>query len=187
MEELTLVLDEAKDAMEKAIGRLEKELLKIRAGKANPVMLQSVMVDYYGAKTPLQQLAACVAEDGRTLKVTPFDRSSIAAIERGILEANLGFNPQNDGSVIRIAVPMLTGDRRKDLVKQAKAKGEESKVAIRAARKSANDELKSFEDDNTISEDHRKNGEADVQQLTNDYVGKVDARLKQKEEEITTV
>ncbi|MCL4105548.1 UNVERIFIED_CONTAM: hypothetical protein GTU68_057423, partial [Idotea baltica] len=155
-------------------------------GKANPVMLNSVMVEYYGARTPLIQVAAVVAEDARTLKITPFDKSALHNIEKGIVESNLGFNPQNDGIVIRILVPQLTGERRAQLVKQARAEGEKAKVSIRNVRREHNDQMKKLKDDG-VSEDQIKGGEEEIQKITNTYSSKVDSILDKKEEEITTI
>lgn len=185
-EDVKFILESATEAMNSSMEHLEKELLKVRAGKANPVMLNSVMVEYYGARTPIQQVAAIVAEDARTLKVTPFDKSALHNIEKGIVESNLGFNPQNDGIVIRILVPQLTGERRKQLVKQARAEGEKAKVSIRNVRRDHNDQMKKLKDDG-VSEDQIKRGEEEVQKLTNSFSAKVDSILDIKEEEITTI
>lgn len=185
-EDIVFILDVAKDSMEKAAQHLEKELLSIRAGRANPVMLHAVRVEYYGAQTPLQQLASVVAEDARTLKVQPFDRSSISAIERAIINSNLGLNPQNDGSTIRMNVPMLTEERRRSLVKQANGEGENAKISIRNARRDAISEIKKLKDDG-ISEDQIKKGEEESNKLTNDFTAKVDEILKKKEGEIMTI
>lgn len=185
-EDIKFVIDSAEENMNGSLQHLEKELLRIRAGKANPVMLQGVMVEYYGSMTPLNQVASVTAEDGRTLRIQPFDRSALASIERGIINSNLGFNPQNDGTLIRINVPMLTEERRKSLVKQASAEGEKAKVSIRSHRKDANDELKQLKDDGH-SEDQVKRGEEAVQELTNKYSVKVDEILKKKEGEIMTI
>ena len=185
-EDIKFVIDSAEESMQASIQHLEKELVSIRAGKANPVMLQGVRADYYGAPTPIQQLASVVAEDGRTLKVQPFDKSALAAIERGIIAANLGLNPQNDGSLIRIHIPQLTEERRKSLVKQAGGEGENTKVSIRNARRDANQELKALKDDG-FSEDQVKRAEEAVQNLTNKYSVQVDQILKKKEEEILTI
>lgn len=184
--ELKPVIESATDGMKKAIEHLEKELLKIRAGKANPVMLDSVRADYYGASTPLSQMASVTAADARTLMVQPFDKSSIVNIERAITAANLGLNPQNDGTVIRIAIPQLTEERRKQLVKQAREEGENAKISIRTIRRDHNDQIKQLKNDG-LSEDMAKRGEDEVQNLTNDYTNKVDDILKKKEGEIMTV
>jgi len=182
-EDVELILDTAKEAMEKAIKHLEKQLANIRAGKASPAMLSSVMVDYYGSQTPLNQVANVNTPDGRTISVQPWERSMIQEIERGIMNANLGFNPMNNGDVIIINVPPLTEERRKELVKQAKSEAEDAKIGVRNARKDANNDLKKLE----ISEDLLKVTEGDVQDMTNDYVKKIDHILEIKEKEIMTV
>lgn len=185
-EDVQMILDMAKEAMEASITHLEKELTKIRAGKANPIMLEGVLVEYYGAMTPLNQLAAVSAPDARMLMVTPFDKGSVAAVEQAIVAANLGLNPSNDGAIIRVPVPALSEERRKDLAKAAGGEGENAKISIRSARKSANDELKELKDDG-VSEDIIKGGEEQVQKLTNSYGDKVDAIIKKKEEDIMTI
>lgn len=185
-EDVAFILESAKEGMESSVSHLDKELLKIRAGRANAVMLQGVRVEAYGVMSPINQVASVVAEDARTLKVVPFDKSSLSAIERGIVEANLGLNPQNDGITIRIPIPQLTGERRKDLVKQARAEGEAAKVSIRNVRREHNDMMKKLKDDG-VSEDQIKRGEEEVQKLTNTYSDKIDAVLKKKEAEITTI
>jgi ribosome recycling factor len=185
-ENVAFILESVEDDMKKSIEHLERELLKIRAGKANPVMLNGVRVEYYGAQTPLNQVASVAAEDARTLLVKPFDRKALQNIERGIIEANLGFNPQNDGTNIRIPIPMLTEERRKSLTKQARSEGENAKISIRNIRRDANSELKKLKDEN-VSEDQIKDGEEEVQKLTNKFTDKVDEVLKKKEGEIMTV
>lgn len=182
-EELEFVLDSAKESMQGAISHLESELLNIRAGKANPVMLKSVMVDYYGAPTPLTQVANVNTPDGRTLSIQPWEKSLLAEIEKGIMLANLGFNPMNNGESIIINVPPLTEERRKELAKMAKAEAENAKVSIRNARKDANQEIKKSD----ASEDMQKNCEIDVQSSTDGFIQKVDAILAVKEKEIMTV
>lgn len=170
--------------MKKALKHLDKELLKIRAGRANPAMLEGVMVEYYGAMTPLSQVANVAIPDARTLSVQPWEKGLIPDIEKAIMNANLGFNPQNNGEMVIINIPPLTEERRRDLVKQAKAEGEEAKVSIRSARKDANDMLKDLDG---ISEDLVKDAEERVQSLTNKNVANVDAAIEQKEKEIMTV
>lgn len=186
MEEIELILESAEEGMAKSVTHLESELLKIRAGKANPVMLKGVMVQYYGASTPLNQVASVVAEDPRTLKVTPFDKGALHNIERGIIEANLGFNPQNDGLVIRVPIPLLTEERRKQLGRQAREEGENAKISIRNVRRDHNDLLKKLKGEG-VSEDMIKSAEDEVQKSTNKYSDQVDAILKIKEEEIMTI
>lgn len=182
-EEITFILDTAKEAMDAAIKHLEKQLVNIRAGKASPAMLGSVMVDYYGSQTPLNQVANVNTPDGRTITVQPWEKTMLQEIERGIMIANLGFNPMNNGESIIINVPPLTEERRRELAKQAKAEAEDAKVGIRNARKDANNDIKKLD----VSEDLQSNAELDIQELTDKYVTKVDSILSVKEKEIMTV
>ncbi len=182
-EELQFILDSAKENMHGAVSHLESELLNIRAGKANPVMLKSVMVDYYGAPTPLSQVANVNTPDGRTLSIQPWEKSLLAEIEKGIMIANLGFNPMNNGESIIINVPPLTEERRRELAKMAKGEAENAKVSVRNARKDANQEIKKSE----ASEDMQKNTEIDVQTATDGFIQKIDTILAAKEKEIMTV
>lgn len=182
-EEVKFILDTTKEAMDNAISHLEKELVKIRAGKANPSMLSSVMVDYYGSQTPLSQVSNINTPDGRTLAVQPWEKNMIPVIETAIMNANLGFNPMNNGEMVIINVPPLTEERRRQLVKQAKAEAEDAKVSIRSARQEANKEIKALD----ISEDLEKNAEIDIQELTDAYTKRVDTILEAKEGEIMTV
>lgn len=183
-EELQFILDSAKEAMDAALKHLEKQFVNIRAGKASPAMLGSVMVEYYGSQTPLSQVANVNTPDGRTITVAPWEKSMLQEIERAIMIANLGFNPMNNGESIIINVPPLTEERRRDLAKQAKAEAEDAKIGIRNARKDANNEIKKLDE---ISEDLQKNAEVDVQEMTDIYVKKVDAIFHVKEKEIMTV
>ena len=182
-EEVKFVLDSAKESMDGSIAHLEKAFIKIRAGKASPIMLSSVMVDYYGSQTPLSQVSNINTPDARTISVQPWEKSLIGEIETAIMNANLGFNPMNNGETVIISVPPLTEERRVQLVKQAKDEAEDAKVSIRSARQEANKELKSLE----ISEDLLKNAEVDVQELTDTYIKKVDSLLSVKEGEIMKV
>jgi len=182
-EEIELILEEAKDQMQGAITHLEKAFVKIRAGKANPVMLSTVQVDYYGSLTQLSQVANVNTPDARTLSVQPWEKAMLPEIEKAIINSNLGFNPMNNGDLIIISVPPLTEERRRDLVKQAKAESEDAKISVRSARQEANKELKKIE----ISEDVLKDAEADVQELTNSFITKIDDALKLKESEIMKV
>ncbi|MCP4055208.1 MAG: ribosome recycling factor [Mesoflavibacter sp.] len=184
MEEITFIIDTAKEAMDKAVKHLEKQFLNIRAGKASPAMLGSVMVDYYGSQTPLSQVANVNTPDGRTISVQPWEKNMLQEIEKAIMNANLGFNPMNNGDFIIINVPPLTEERRRDLAKQAKAEAEDAKIGVRNARKEANNDIKKTDD---ASEDVQKNAEADVQDLTDKYVKKIDDILAIKEKEIMTV
>ena len=183
-EEIQFILDTTKEAMDAAIKHLEKQFVNIRAGKASPSMLGSVMVDYYGSQTPLSQVANVNTPDGRTITVAPWEKSMLQEIERAIMVANLGFNPMNNGESIIINVPPLTEERRRNLAKQAKAEAEDAKVGIRNARKDANNDIKKLDD---ISEDLEKNAELDVQEMTDSYVKKVDDIFHVKEKEIMTV
>ena len=183
-EELQFILDSTKESMSAALAHLENELLNIRAGKASPAMLGSVMVDYYGAQTPLAQVANVNTPDGRTITVQPWEKAMLQEIERAIMIANLGFNPMNNGETIIINVPPLTEERRRELAKQAKSEVEDAKISIRSARKDANSEIKAIED---ASEDVQKNAEMDVQQLTDAYVKKADDLYSAKEAEILKV
>jgi len=183
-EDIQFIIDTTKEAMENAIKHLEKQLSNIRAGKATPSMLGSVMVDYYGSQTPLSQVANVNTPDGRTITVQPWEKTMLQEIERGIMLANLGFNPMNNGESIIINVPALTEERRINLVKQVKAEAEDAKVGVRNARKEANNEIKNLDD---ASEDAQKNAELDIQTLTDSYVKKIDDTTSIKEKEIMTI
>lgn len=182
-EEIQMILDMAEEQMTASITHLEKAFIKIRAGKANPVMLSSVTVDYYGAQTPLSQVANINTPDARTLVVQPWEKNLLGEIEKSIINSNLGFNPMNNGDIIIINVPPLTEERRRDLAKQAKSESEDAKIGIRSARQEANKELKKLE----ISEDLLKNAESDVQDLTDKFITKVENALSVKEAEIMKV
>lgn len=183
-EEVEFLIDSMKEQMEKAISHLEDGLLKIRAGRANPSMLDGLFVDYYGVRTPLQQVSNVNTPDSRTLAIQPWEKTMLEPIQKAVLAANLGFNPTNNGTLIIINVPALTEDRRKDLVKKTKTEGENAKVSIRAARKDANEELKK---QNKLPEDEKKSAEQKIQEITDGYAVKVDKHLEQKEKEIMTV
>ena len=185
-EEVNFNLDVAKEAMQEVITRLESALAKIRAGKANPQMLSTVKVDYYGVQTPLAQTANVSTTDAQTISIQPFDKSLIAEIEQAIVEANLGFNPSNNGAKIIINVPPLTEERRRELLKQAKAEIENSKVSVRNIRQKANDEMKKLGKEG-LSEDLVRDAEGSVQSLTNTYSSKIDAIYSEKEADIMTV
>ncbi|MGL2965163.1 ribosome recycling factor [Flavobacterium sp. XGLA_31] len=186
MEEIEFILDSTKESMAGSIAHLEKEFLNIRAGKASPQMLGGVFVDYYGSQTPLSQVANINVPDARTITITPWEKSMLHPIEKAIMIANLGFNPMNNGDNIIINVPVLTEERRRDLVKQAKAEAEDAKIGIRNARKDANTEIKKLEKDGT-SEDICKSAEDDVQKLTDSFIKKIDEHLAIKEAEIMKV
>jgi len=183
-EDIQFILDTTKESMDSAIKHLEKQFVNIRAGKASPAMLGSVMVNYYGAQTPITQVANINTPDGRTITVQPWEKKMIQEIEKGIQIANLGFNPMNNGDMIIISVPPLTEERRRDLAKQAKVEAEDAKIGVRAARKDANNDIKKSED---VSEDLKKNAEIDVQKMTDSYVRKIDELFDAKEKEIMTV
>jgi ribosome recycling factor len=184
MEEIELYLEEAKDQMSKALAHVSLELSKIRAGKANPSMLDGIMVSYYGAMTPLNQVASMTTPDARTIFIRPWEKGLIQEIEKSITNANLGLTPQNDGQQIIINIPMLTEERRRQLVKQVSHECEQGKVSIRSIRKETNESLKKIKG---ASEDDVKNAEEQVQKLTDESILKVDAQLKKKEAEIMTV
>ncbi|MBX2914272.1 MAG: ribosome recycling factor [Cyclobacteriaceae bacterium] len=184
MEELELFLDEAKEQMGKALTHVGNELAKIRAGKANPNMLDGIQVSYYGTMSPLNQVASVTAPEPRTLFIKPWEKSLIQEIEKAIMIANLGLTPQNDGQQVIINIPMLTEERRKQLVRQASQECEQGKVSVRSIRKETNEQLKKIKG---VSEDDIKNAEESVQKLTNEFIEKIDALLKKKEAEIMTV
>lgn len=182
-EEIKFILDSANESMNNAIKHFEKQLQNIRAGKASPAMLGSVQVEYYGSQVPLTQVANVNTVDARTLSVQPWEKSLISEIEKGILKANLGFNPMNNGESVIINVPPLTEERRRDLVKVAKAEAEEAKISVRNDRKNANNEAKALD----LTEDLLKIAEAEIQKLTDTYIEKIDQILVIKEKEIMTV
>lgn len=185
-EELNEIYSELKSSNQKTIAHLENELIKVRAGKATPSMLTGVMVDYYGSPTPLQQVANVGTMDARTITVQPWEKSMLNEIAKGIINSNLGFNPQNNGETILIAVPALTEERRKELVKRAKAEGEHAKVGVRNNRKDALDLVKELKNDG-LSEDLMKDAEGRVQSITDDFVKKVDELIEVKENDIMTI
>lgn len=186
MSDVKTVLENAKSNMEKAISHLEVELQKVRAGKANPVMLENVMVDYYGSKVPISNTASVNTQDSRTLIIQPWEKTMLTPIEKAIQMANLGFNPQNDGVIIRIVVPPLTEERRKELSKTAKSLGEDAKVSVRNIRKEAMEQVKKLQKDG-LPEDEAKTAETQIQQTTDQHVAKIDTHITQKEKEIMTV
>lgn len=186
IEELNMVYDEFKSSNEKSLTHLENELLKIRAGKASPSMLSGVMVDYYGSPTPLQQVANVNTMDARTLTVQPWEKAMLEEIMKAILHANLGLTPQDNGEVLIINIPPLTEERRRDLVKKAKAEGEHAKVGVRNNRKDAMDMVKSLKDEG-LSEDMQKDAEEEIQNITNAYTKKVDELIELKEKDIMTI
>ena len=182
-QEIIIISKTAKESMDLTLKHLEKELLNIRAGKANPVMLNSVLVEYYGTPTPISQLANVNSPDARTLSIQPWEKSLLPEIEKGVLQSNLGFNPMNNGESIIINIPPLTEERSRELVKMAKGEAENAKIALRNARKDANNEIKKTDS----SEDLQKNAEIDIQELTNHFTRMIDDVLEVKEKEILTV
>ena len=182
-EDVKFILDSTKESMDASISHLETALVKIRAGKASPMMLSTVMVEYYGSQTPLSQVSNINTPDARTISVQPWEKSLLGEIETAIMNANLGFNPMNNGEMVIINVPPLTEERRIQLVKQTKAEAEDAKVSVRSARQDANKELKALD----ISEDLLSNAEVDVQELTDSYSKKIDSILANKEAEIMKV
>ncbi len=186
MEELELYMDAAKEGMESAIAHLNRELGKIRAGKASPSMLDSVKVDYYGVISPISQVANVTTPDAKTIFIQPWDKSVLPIIEKAIMQANLGFNPANNGEVIRIIVPPLTEERRLQLAKQVKALGENAKITVRNQRRDAIEEFKKLKKDG-LSEDLAKDAESNVHKIHEDYIKKVDEIVVVKEEELMTV
>ena len=185
-EDMQFILDTTKEGMANAVEHLEKELETIRAGKADPKMLKGVMVDYYGTDTPLSQVANINTPDARTIAVQPWEKTMIEPIERAIINGNLGLNPDNNGEVIRINIPALTEERRKDLSKQVHAEGENAKISIRNTRRDAIDEFKKMEKDG-LSEDMRKTGEDEAQKLTDQYYKIIESHISSKENDIMTI
>jgi ribosome recycling factor len=185
--EVKQILATAEEGMKKAIDHLRIELGKIRTGRANPAVLDSVRVDYYGSQVPLSQVASVTAPDATMIVVQPWERTMIGPIDRAIQAANLGLNPTNDGTVIRLPIPPLTEERRRDLAKGARKIAEESKVGVRNARRDAMEHLKHAEKDEHMSEDMRKGGEEDVQKLTDRYIAEVDKIYAEKEKDILSV
>jgi ribosome recycling factor len=185
-EDLSFILEEARESMKKAINHLETELIKIRAGKANPTMLDGIMADYYGNPTPINQVANISAMDARTLTVQPWEKNMLQPIQRAIIAANMGINPQNDGNSIRLYLPPLTEERRKELVKRCNAEGEQAKIAIRNIRRDSIEQIKKLEKDG-LSEDAAKDAEADMQELTNNYISIIEKHLAAKDKEIMSV
>ena len=183
---IDVISDQALEAMDKAINHLEAELIKVRAGKANPNLVDGLVVDYYGTPTPISQVGNVTVADARTLSIQPWERNMLQPIERAIINANIGVTPQNDGVIIRLFMPPLTEERRKELVKRAQGEGEHSKVAIRNIRRDAIEKIKKLQK-NGLSEDVSKDAEKNVQDLTDKYIALVEKHLAAKEKEIMTV
>ncbi len=186
-ESIQILLDEAEQHMDKTLEHLRSELNTIRAGRANPAMLDGVRIDYYGSMTPLNQMASVNAPQPDLIMVQPWDRSALGPIEKAIRAANLGMNPSNDGNLIRIPVPPPSEERRRELVKMARTKGEEAKIAVRNVRRTVKDEIKSVQQEEKLSEDVRFEGEDLLQKLTDDHIARIDAMLDKKEKEILEV
>lgn len=184
---LGAVFSDTRDKMAKAAGHLQSEFSAIRTGRATPALVENLRVEYYGAETPLQQIAGLNVPEARLLVITPYDKSSLKAIEKAIQLSDLGINPSNDGSVIRLAIPPLTEERRRDFVKIAKAKAEDARVAVRSVRRSARHDLDALEKDGDISSDELERAEKDLEKITSDYVAEVDRLLQHKEQELLEV
>ena len=185
-DDVTLILEDAQDSMQKALDHLETELIKIRAGKASPQMLDGLTVDYYGSLTPLNQVGNVSVMDARTLTIQPWEKNMLQPIERAIINANLGVTPQNDGNIIRLFMPSLTEERRKEFVKRSNGEGEQSKVSVRSIRREAIEQIKKLQKDG-LSEDEAKDAEKTMQDLTDKFIALVDKHLAAKEKEIMSV
>lgn len=185
-EELDFILEDLEESMKKAISHLETELIKIRAGKATPTMLDGINVEYYGAPTPINQVANIAILDARTISIQPWEKKMLQQIERAIMQANIGITPQNDGNQIRLFLPPLTEERRRELFKKASAEGEQSKVAIRNLRRESIEEIKRLQKEG-LSEDVSKDAEETVQQVTDRYIALVDKLLASKEKEMMSI
>lgn len=181
------VLNKAEEKMNKTVNALKNEFASIRAGRANPSVLDKVLVDYYGTLTPVNQMAAVSVSEARVLVIQPWDKSLIKAIEKAIQASDIGINPSNDGNVIRLTFPQLTEDRRKEIVKDLKKYGEEAKVAIRSARRDANDKLKAKKKNSELTEDDLKNGEDKTQKLTDKFTKIIDEVVAEKEKEVLSI
>lgn len=185
-DDVLLTIEQAEESMKKAIGHLETELIKIRAGKASPQMLDGIVVDYYGSPTPIGQIGNISVLDARTLTIQPWEKNMLQPIERSIIASNIGINPQNDGNIIRLFLPPLTEERRRELVKRCQGEGEGAKIAIRNIRRDAIESIKKLQKSG-LSEDAAKDAENEVQDITNKYITYVDKHLAQKEKEIMSV
>ncbi len=185
-DDLSFILEEGKDSMTKAINHLEAELVKIRAGKANPSMLDGIMVDYYGNLTQINQVGNISAMDARTISIQPWEKNMMQPIERAIIAANIGINPQNDGNIIRLFLPPLTEERRKEMVKRSNAEGEQAKVAVRSIRREGIEQIKKLQKDG-LSEDQAKDSETEIQEMTDKFIVLIEKHLAAKEKEIMSV
>jgi ribosome recycling factor len=185
-DDLSFIIEDGKDSMAKAINHLETELVKIRAGKASPAMLNGIVVDYYGNPTPIDQVGNISAMDARTISIQPWEKNMLQPIERAIIAANIGINPQNDGNIIRLFLPPLTEERRKEMVKRCNGEGEQAKVAVRSIRRDAIEHIKKMEKDG-LSEDLAKDSETEIQVMTDKFISLVEKHLEVKEKEIMSV
>ena len=181
------IYDDAKQRMEKSVVALKGQLSKIRTGRAHPSLLDSIVVPYYGADTPLKQLANVIAEDSRTLALTVFDKSSTQAVEKAIMQSDLGLNPMSAGTTIRIPMPPLTEERRKDMIKIVRAEAENGRIAVRNIRRDANSDIKELLKEKEIGEDDSRKGEENIQTLTNEFVKQIDGMLQDKEKELMEI
>ena len=181
------VKKDAEDRMNKAILALDREFSGLRTGRASSALIENVKVDYYGTPTPINQIGSIAVPDSRTIIIQPWDRAAFAMVEKAILSADLGLNPVNDGKIIRINIPALTEERRKELVKVARKYAEETKIAVRNIRRDANDTLKKLEKDKGLSEDESKKAQDDIQKLTDSYIAKADQKVQAKEKEIMAI
>lgn len=186
MSDIKTILENAKTSMNDAISHLESELTKLRAGRANPSIMENILVEYYGSMVPMSQVCNISAPDARTIKIQPWEKNMLQPISDAIMNSNLSLNPQNNGEMIMISIPPLTEERRKELVKKSKAEGENAKVSIRNNRKDANDKIKALQKDG-LPEDEAKGGEEKIQDLTNSFITKVDGLIEAKEKDIMTV
>jgi ribosome recycling factor len=184
---VAMILDDAREKMAKAVAHASADLASVRTGRATPSLVDKLRVDYYGSETPLQQIAGIAAPEPRLLVITPYDKSSLKAIERAIQESDLGINPQNDGALIRLSIPALTEDRRKELVKQAKAKAEDGRVSVRNLRRAARHELDQVAKDGDVGEDQIERAEKGLDKLTADAIAEVDTLFSQKEHDLLQV
>ena len=182
----TILLD-AEERMTKAVTSLDRDFAKLRTGRATTALVDGIRADYYGTPTPISQMASVTVPDSRTITIQPWDRNGFAAVEKAILKSDLGLTPINDGKIIRINIPPLTEERRKELVKVGRKYAEDARVAVRAARRDANDSIKKMEKDKLISQDERKKAEEEVQKLTDRYVGEVEKLVERKEKEILEI
>lgn len=185
-DDLSFILEDGKESMTRAINHLEAELVKIRAGKANPAMLDGIVVDYYGNPTPINQVGNISAMDARTISIQPWEKNMLQPIERAIIAANIGINPQNDGNIIRLFLPPLTEERRREMVKRSNAEGEQAKVAVRSIRREAIEQIKKLQKEG-LSEDQAKDAETEIQELTDKFISLVEKHLAAKEKEIMSV